>query len=40
MSEHWKPRGLMLALALVVLATGAGVAYATGSTGATRSSTI
>ena len=40
MSEHLKPRGLMLALSLVVLLTSAGVAYATGSVGASHSSTI
>ena len=31
MKDHLKPRGLMLALAVVVLASGGGVAYATSS---------
>jgi len=34
MKDHLKPRGLMLALAVVVLASGGGVAYATSSHGA------
>lgn len=33
MKNHLKPRGLMFALAVVVLASGGGVAYATSSHG-------
>lgn len=39
-SAYQKPRGLLLALALVVLIGGAAVAYATGVAGAAQSNTI